>query len=320
MTIPAEDISPAPDPVPRGPVTATLNFASRPAPGVKVVNHVDGGPRNLGVDARAVLIADIRGREAAFTLDRDGFELVSGLAPSLEDSAPGSGFADDASVRRLYYPEVARLLLRRVPGSTRVLIFDHTVRRADAAAPRRPVFEVHVDQTAAGAARRARFHLSSPPSAASFSFPPGAPDPDLRRCRYRIVNVWRPLTRGPVAERPLAFASGASVDDARDLIPVEHRYPLAATAAAAAPIATPPGYVGETAAVAYHPTQRWYYASGVRPDERLLLECFDSAALAPDAAVPSRGRTPHTAFEDPRTPPDAEPRESIEVRALVFGP
>jgi hypothetical protein len=28
--------------------------------------------------------------------------------------------------------------------------------------------------------------------------------------------------------------------------------------------------------------------------------------------------TPHTAFEDPNTPADALPRESIEVRALVF--
>jgi len=28
--------------------------------------------------------------------------------------------------------------------------------------------------------------------------------------------------------------------------------------------------------------------------------------------------TPHTAFEDPSTPPDALPRESIELRALVF--
>ncbi len=28
--------------------------------------------------------------------------------------------------------------------------------------------------------------------------------------------------------------------------------------------------------------------------------------------------TPHTGFEDPKTPPDAPPRRSIEIRALVF--
>ena len=47
-------------------------------------------------------------------------------------------------------------------------------------------------------------------------------------------------------------------------------------------------------------------------DEALLLKCYDSA---------DDGRTrfgPHTAFTDPTTPVDAAPRESIELRALVF--
>ena len=45
-------------------------------------------------------------------------------------------------------------------------------------------------------------------------------------------------------------------------------------------------------------------------NERLFLECFDSE---------KGGRVPHTAFVDPRTPEGARHRESIEVRALVFG-
>lgn len=36
-------------------------------------------------------------------------------------------------------------------------------------------------------------------------------------------------------------------------------------------------------------------------------------------AVSKWGRVPHTAFADPRTPSDVPGRESIEVRALVFG-
>ena len=35
--------------------------------------------------------------------------------------------------------------------------------------------------------------------------------------------------------------------------------------------------------------------------------------------VGAHGRVPHTAFVDPRTPEGAPGRESIEVRALVFG-
>ena len=50
-------------------------------------------------------------------------------------------------------------------------------------------------------------------------------------------------------------------------------------------------------------------------EERLLLKCFDSDEVVRQ----SGGRVPHTAFVDPRSPEAAKGRESIEVRALVFG-
>ncbi|KAI9429441.1 hypothetical protein H4582DRAFT_2089171 [Lactarius indigo] len=49
------------------------------------------------------------------------------------------------------------------------------------------------------------------------------------------------------------------------------------------------------------------------PEEGVLIKCFDSIQDGSVAVL-----TPHTAFEDPTTPPDAEKRESIELRALVF--
>jgi hypothetical protein len=64
--------------------------------------------------------------------------------------------------------------------------------------------------------------------------------------------------------------------------------------------------------VKYNPNHRWFYFPEMTPDEALLLKCYDSA---------TDGRTrfgPHTAFVDPTTPADAAPRESIEVRTLVF--
>lgn len=57
----------------------------------------------------------------------------------------------------------------------------------------------------------------------------------------------------------------------------------------------------------------------MRDNERLFLECFDSESLKPGSKVQG-GRVPHTAFQDSRTPKGAKGRESIEVRALVFGP
>ncbi|CAK7267832.1 hypothetical protein SEPCBS57363_002790 [Sporothrix epigloea] len=307
-----------PDRVPRGDVVAELNFFAPPVDGATPFNYVDTPPpgepqRNFGDDVRKVLIQDIRGRETGFaeapaSLDRNAFLLVQNQPPSAEED-----FLDDESIRRNYYPEVEALLLDRVPGATRVVIFDHTIRRAikdkadqkdkdkedDAgvgATPKRgPVLRVHIDQTANSAAGRVRRHL--PEEEAELAL----------QGRYRIINVWRPLNKGPVESSPLAFASSASVRD-EDVVTVEHRYPKERN------------FVGQTAGIQYHPDQEWHYLSGMTGDERLLLECFDSEALQPGNTTIKGGRLAHTAFIDPRSPPQAEGRESIEVRTLVFGP
>jgi hypothetical protein len=70
--------------------------------------------------------------------------------------------------------------------------------------------------------------------------------------------------------------------------------------------------IGETYSVIYHPEHRWFYVPDIETDEVLLLKCYDSE-------TDGRARfAPHSAFSDPTTPPDALPRESIELRALVF--
>jgi len=228
----------------------------------------------------------VRGSESSYHLDRDAFAVISGQPPSKE-----TAFVDDDSIRQNYYPEVEALLLKHIPGSERIFLFDHTVRRANPDAHRAPVMRVHIDQTVQSAEQRVRRHMGD--------------DADkLLKGRYRIVNVWRPLNAGPVESFPLAFASSSTLAD-KDVVPVEHRYPT--------------GYTGQTAAIQYNPAHRWYYLGGMTGDERLLLECFDSEALKEGSNVQG-GRVPHTAFEHPRTRKDAEGRESIEVRALVFGP
>jgi hypothetical protein len=73
-----------------------------------------------------------------------------------------------------------------------------------------------------------------------------------------------------------------------------------------------PHRVGETYSVKYNPAHQWFYVPGMRRDEALLLKCSDTRT-----DVPARF-TPHSAFVDPTTPADAAPRESIEVRTLVF--
>src|SRR3569833_3301812 len=142
------------DPVPRGPVQAKLNFYQAPADGSHPINYVDGTPpRNFGDDPQTVSITDVRGSEGSYSLDRDAFQVVQGVGPSAEAS-----FTDDASIRANYYPEVEALLLAQVPGATRVVFFDHTIRRADAKTTHNPMTRVHIDQTVRSVAQRVRRH------------------------------------------------------------------------------------------------------------------------------------------------------------------
>ncbi|KAF1983273.1 hypothetical protein K402DRAFT_383074 [Aulographum hederae CBS 113979] len=270
-------------PVARGPVTASLSFYAAPEDGSRPFNYVEDPPagqpqRNFGETWQDTQINDIRGREHEFDLDHNAFSTIGGVTSDEKD------FSDDEHIKQVYYPEVEKLLLDNVPGANRIVLFDHTIRRAEPNAHRAPVQRVHIDQTPSSAEARVRFHL---PDEAS----------TLLNSRYRIINVWRPLN-GPVVSFPLAVADSQTVVD-EDLVPVEHRYP---------------DRTGETAAVRFNKGQSWYYWSGMRNEERLLLKCFDS-----DVEMGRFGRVPHTAFADPRTPEGAPGRESIEVRALVFG-
>lgn len=274
--------------IPRGTVTANLFFYSPPADGSTPFNYVEQPPpgqpqRNYSDISFPVQVQDLRDHPSSgskdFNLDTNAFAT---LRASPSSSSLPIDFTSDASIKSNYYPEVESLLLTHVPGATRVLLFDHTIRRADPTANRSPVQRVHIDQTTASAQARVRHHL------------PGPEAEELLNGRVRIINVWRPLN-GPVQSFPLAFADSASVgDDA--IVPVEHRYP---------------DRTGQTAAIKHTDGQRWWYLSGMEDTERLLLQCFDSEG--------SGARVPHSAFVDPRTPVGARPRESIEVRALIFG-
>ena len=64
----------------------------------------------------------------------------------------------------------------------------------------------------------------------------------------------------------------------------------------------------------YNPDQRWYYFPRMRPEEVVLIRCFDSALEG------AARFSAHTGFDDPETPASAPPRESLEVRMLVFYP
>ena len=74
-----------------------------------------------------------------------------------------------------------------------------------------------------------------------------------------------------------------------------------------------PDRVGETFTVRPNKQHQWYYLREQNPAEVTLIKCFDSKT---DGRA---RRTPHSAFVNKEFEDEA-PRESIEVRALVFHP
>jgi hypothetical protein len=271
-------------------------------------------------------------REAAaadFSTDASGFGTLRW--PSSEKE-----FVDDAKVRGAYYDDVEALLkanCEALPSNggknkvKKVVIFDHTIRRNTQEAARGPVQLVHVDQTAAAAAARVRRHL------------PADEVDELLQRRFQLINVWRPI--GHVAsDHPLAVIDWRSTTP-EDFTPVDLLYPQRPrtdsvmdgqngdddddrgkeTRAKVEDRVSTEGYEvrGETMGVRANPNHRFYYVKDMTPDEVLLLKCYDSWGQGePQGREGLAARTPHTAFEDPDTPKDAKPRESIEVRALVF--
>jgi hypothetical protein len=241
------------------------------------------GPNNIRrrssgtQDLRAVEMRN--GRARAFSLDASGFELVAHRT-AVKD------FFDAEELKRVYYPEVERLVGER-SGAARVVVFDHTLRSGDEAERearlvREPVLSAHNDYTEWSGPQRVREVM-------------GEEAEGLLARRFAIIQVWRAIAQ-PILANPLAIADARSVAP-EDLLVAERRYPHR---------------VGQTYRLKYSVRHRWFYFPEMRRDEALVFKVFDS-----DQARRARF-TPHTSFDDPATPAGAPPRQSIEARTLAF--
>jgi len=243
-------------------------------------NHAEANRRTGDLRSLPVDIADARSLSEPPTLDREGFALEKHRT-SVAD------FYDPAAVEQVYYAEIAELL-RRASGAAEVHVFDHTLRVEDEAkrrvhGTRLPVTVAHNDYTERSAMQRVRDVLV-PETAERFL-----------AGRFAIVNVWRSFGASP--ERfPLAVADGRTVLQT-DYVTVDLVYP---------------DRTGEVYYTAHSSGQRWFYFSQMQPNEAMLFKCFDSTR-------DGRTRyTAHTGFANPHAPAETPPRESIEVRTLLY--
>ncbi|KAF5389928.1 hypothetical protein D9757_003640 [Collybiopsis confluens] len=267
-------------------VAGALFYFSPPADGSEPYNRVTDDPNstlpesNWSPEKHIVDIENVRGREDAYTLDGAGFQFFN-------HPVKHKAFTDEDEIKAEYYPE-SEEIIKGITGASRVVFFDHTVRRrvpgqTDMVGKRQPVQEVHIDQTAPSATARLQLHL---PTEA----------PELLKHRFQIINLWRPISR-PALDMPLTLCDYRTVNE-NNLVAVTR---------------ISPGRKGQTYRVKYTSEHRWKYLRGMTPEEFVLIKCYDST---PDQNVAIF--TPHTAFKDPSTPEDTPARESIELRAFVF--
>ncbi|HEX9663342.1 MAG TPA: CmcJ/NvfI family oxidoreductase [Candidatus Binatia bacterium] len=264
--------------------TVTVNIPYTIDTGEKLVNETFG-PNNIRrrkTGSHELMKVEVRdGRLLAdqLSLEQQGFVFV-------EHKTKVADFFDAEQLNSVYYPEVEELI-KNASGASRVAIFDHTLRSGDetereAKLIREPVLSAHNDYTEWSGPNRVR------------EFLPAEAEELLAR-RFAIIQVWRAINQ-PIQRNPLAVADAKSIA-LEDLMVAERRYPHR---------------VGQTYRLKHNPNHRWFYFPEMRRDEALVFKVYDSEN-------DGRARfTPHTSFEDPNSPPDAPPRQSIEVRAFAF--
>ena len=244
----------------------------------------------LELDSRTILIDNARSWSRSPALEREGFALFAHRSEVAD-------FGDPREISRTHIPEIEHLLLEQT-GADEIVVSPAAVRRTTpcpAGSSRikrsgslyetRPVCFVHIDiddTTASALAERRR------PRAGG-------------RCVWRFAhyNIWRALTPPP-QDLPLALCDSRSVSPT-DLVEADAIMDL--------PGMPESSYVGLL--VRHNPRHSWSHFPDMNRDEVIVFKTHDSERDHPS-------HVPHAAFSDPTCPAAAEPRASIEMRAIAY--
>lgn len=238
---------------------------------------------------RAMTITNARLMPDTFSLDVEGFTLAT-HATQVTD------FNDDGQLDTVYTPEI-EALIAEAAGGTSAVVYDHTRRSTNLAhrekfASRDPVPAPHSDYTDASAFQRMRDKFGD------------AEAEDRLKRRFAIVNAWRSMN-GTLEQWPLTVCDARTIDEAA----------LTQTRREA-PVRPDPSFEynrpSETRHAIFDPAHKWFWFPRMTADEVLLFKNYDTRTDG------TARYALHSAFEDPDTPPDAAPRETIETRAFVF--
>ncbi|KAI1392899.1 uncharacterized protein F4822DRAFT_145843 [Hypoxylon trugodes] len=236
-------------------------------------------------------IKDVRGHEREYTLQIHGFAFKSRILPNVN-------WNDETDISTKYIEDLRRAL-SEVPGLGSDIetckILDWRIRKsgsenvlenpgADRMVKISPAYIVHIDQSPAGVLHRIRKQFGAEIEAL------------IHGHRVQVINIWRPLV-AVVEDLPLALCDARTVSQ-EDLVETEF-------------INTDD--IRRSYMVKYSDSFQFHYLSRMTKDEICIFKVFDSADV-------ETKWVPHAAFNHAVPSPDYAPRESIEVRFLVFSP
>lgn len=240
-------------------------------------------------EKKMLTIRNGRPDAARLSLDVEGFAFADHVTKVTD-------FWDDKQLETIYTPEIEKLVAKYT-GASKAVVFDHTRRSSDAAmrekhSARDPVAAAHVDYNDASALQRLKDAIGDKAAA------------ERARKRYSVINVWRSMSK-PIEQWPLAVCDARTIDDAKFRSTVRH-----------APVRSEPSFeynrASETRHAFFDANHRWFYFPRMSKNEALLFKNYDTARDG------TARYSMHTAFEDPNTPANPPPRESIESRVFAF--
>ncbi len=220
-----------------------------------------------------------------------------------------TNFYDSAEVRRVFYPEIEKLLLEFFPGATDALVYNHDVfdknyqgdRTEDQEAKNPGVNAryanlVHNDLNDNSGRLRCRELLTQ--NLRNFGrtqhYTVAEAEAKMSR-RFMSINLAKPMET--VQQFPFVLCAWPSFADQ----PYINNYRIY------------DDRVGETTRFTYRPDHDWYWLPRQTPTEVSMLKCYDSVT---DGSM-SRWSF-HTACIDPTVALDAPCRRNVVVRSYVF--
>ena len=220
-----------------------------------------------------------------------------------------SDFYDSAEVRKVFYPEMEKLLLEFYPDAIDALVYNHDVFDKDYAGDRTEDQDaknpgvnanyanlVHNDlNDNSGRVRCRELLIRNLRNFGREQHCTEAEADEKMSRRFLSINLAKPMET--VEQNPFVLCAWPSFADQ----PYINNYRVY------------DDRVGETTRFTYRPEHEWYWIPQQQPNEVSMLKCYDSVC---DGSV-SRWSF-HSACIDPTAPTDARCRKNVVVRAFVF--